>query len=218
MYSLLQAVFSRTQPEAADGRTEKQKMLAGALYRAFDQTLEKERSHAHLLVERYNALKSSEDAAAATRSELLSQLLGSFPTDAPPFIEPKFRCDYGYNITFGRHFYANFDCCILDCNTVTIGDDVFFGPGVQVYTVGHPTDSRLRGNYLRGLECATPVVIGHRCWVGGNAIILPGVTIGNDVTVGAGSVVTKDVADGVVVAGNPARVVRKVEGYEGDKA
>jgi acetyltransferase-like isoleucine patch superfamily enzyme len=135
MYSLLQAVFSRTQPEAADGRTEKQKMLAGALYRAFDQTLEKERSHAHLLLERYNALKSSDDAAAATRSELLSQLLGSFPTDAPPFIEPKFRCDYGYNIIFGRHFYANFDCCILDCNTVTIGDDVFFGPGVQASRV-----------------------------------------------------------------------------------
>jgi maltose O-acetyltransferase len=87
-----------------------------------------------------------------------------------------------------------------------------------VYTVGHPTDSRLRGNYLRGLEFAKPVVIGHRCWVGGNAIILPGVTIGNDVTVGAGSVVTKDVAHGVVVAGNPARVVRKVEGYEGDES
>lgn len=193
----------------AAGLTEKQKMLAGELYRAFDAELEAERTAAHALVARFN-----EAPDAAGRAALLSDLLGGFPADAPPLIEPKFRCDYGKNITLGRHFYANFDCCILDCNRVTIGDDVFFAPGVQVYTASHPIDPVLRGNYLNGLEIAKPVKIGNRCWLGGCAIILPGVSIGNDCVVGAGSVVTKDVADGLVVAGNPARVIKAVEDYQ----
>jgi|UniRef100_A0A7S1SXP4 maltose O-acetyltransferase len=189
--------------------SEKEKMMAGELYRAFDAELEAEREAAHGLVTRFNDAREAQERAA-----LLKELLGSFPCDAPPLIEPKFRCDYGSNIRLGRHFYANFDCCILDCNYVTIGDDVFFAPGVQIYTAGHPTDPTLRGNYLKGFEFAKPVRIGDRCWLGGCAIVLPGVTIGNDVTVGAGSVVTKDVPDGVVVAGNPARIIRKVEGYQ----
>jgi len=188
-------------------------MLAGELYRAFDAELEAERSAAHALVSRYNE-GASGYREPAERARILFDLLGSFPPDAPPLIEPKFRCDYGKHITVGRNFYANFDCCILDCNHVTIGDDVFFAPGVQVYTAGHPTDPVQRGNYRQGLEFAKPVKIGNRCWIGGNAIILPGVSIGNDCTVGAGSVVTRDVPYGMVVGGNPARVIRAVEGYQ----
>lgn len=100
----------------------------------------------------------------------------------------------------------NFNCCLLDCNKITIGNDVLFGPNVCLYTPTHPLDPNVRKNW--GPEAAKPITIGNDCWIGGNAIILMGITIGNGVTVGAGSVVTKDVPDNVVVVGNPAKVIK----------
>jgi maltose O-acetyltransferase len=136
--------------------------------------------------------------------------------DAPPWVEPPFFCDYGYNIKMGKSFYANFNCCILDCGPVTIGDRVLFGPAVQVYTVSHPLRPEER-NGVAGCEFTRPVVIEDDVWVGGAAIILPGVTIGKGSTVAAGAVVTKDVPPRTVVAGNPARVIKSLEA-EGEQA
>lgn len=118
------------------------------------------------------------------------------------YIEPDFYCDYGVNIKVGQRFYANHHCVILDAALVTIGDDVMLGPGVQIYTVSHPLDATAR---LSGIEQAKPVQIGHNVWIGGQALILPGVTIGDGAVIAAGSIVTKDVAAYTLVAGQPAR-------------
>ncbi|PNW77847.1 hypothetical protein CHLRE_10g454150v5 [Chlamydomonas reinhardtii] len=128
---------------------------------------------------------------------------------SPPFIEPPFRCDYGYNITVGSDVYMNFNCCVLDCNKVTIGSRVLFGPNVQIYTAAHPLAGSLR-NGTKGPEYALPISIGDDVWVGGGAIVLPGVSIGNGSVVGAGAVVTRNVEPYTVVAGNPARLVRRL--------
>jgi maltose O-acetyltransferase len=122
-------------------------------------------------------------------------------------IEPPFFCDYGGNITLGDRVFFNFNCVILDPAPVTIGSDVFFGSGVQIYTATHPIDPRER---THGLEAAQPIVIGSDVWVGGGAIICPGVRIGARSVLGAGSVATRDVPEGVVAAGNPCRVLRRV--------
>jgi maltose O-acetyltransferase len=172
------------------------------------------------------------------RTELLKSLLGTVDAKEPPFIEPPFMCDYGYNIHCGASVYMNFGCVILgmywkscialsanhsphlqrlnpDCAKVTIGSNVLLGPNVQLFCPGHPLDPKLREGPL-GPEFGLPITIGDDVWIGGGAIILPGVTVGNGATVGAGSVVTRDVAPSTVVAGNPARVVRdKVEGEWG---
>lgn len=182
--------------------SEREKMLAGELYLASDPELVAERSQARRLLHRLNGL---EPTAVAERRRLLIQLFGAFGPDS--YIEPPFYCDYGKQIRTGARFYANFNCVILDCASVEIGDDVQFGPGVQIITATHPLKAEER---IKGPEFAKPIRIGSRVWLGAGVLVMPGVTIGDDTTIGAGSVVTKDVPAGVLAFGNPCRVVRKV--------
>jgi maltose O-acetyltransferase len=180
--------------------TEKEKMLAGELYRATDPELAAEHLSAQDLLYRFNATRP-EDADG--RLALLKELFGQFGEGS--VLKPSFRCDYGYNIRIGRNVFVNYDCVFLDCNRITIGDDVQIGPSVQIYTAQHPTDPETRRS---GLEYALPVTVGENAWIGGGAILCPGVTIGANTVVGAGSVVVRDLPPGVVAVGNPCRVVR----------
>lgn len=182
--------------------TEKQLMLAGELYLASDPELAAERRRARRLARLYNATTEEEDE---TRNTLLREWLGKCGPRIT--IEPPFVCDYGGNIFAGDNLYMNFGCVILDCNTVEIGDNVMMGPNVHLYAAYHPTDPQVR---LAGRELAAPIRIGSNVWIGGGAIICPGVTIGDNTTIGAGSVVVKDVPPNVVAAGNPCRVIRPV--------
>lgn len=175
-------------------------MLAGELYLASDPELVALRAKARSLSRAFNRTGSEE---MELRQSLLSQLLGKTSRDV--FIEPPFFCDYGANIHLGARVYMNFQCTILDCNRVDIGDDVMFGPGVHIYTATHPLDPDERTS---GPEQALPVRIGNKVWIGGSTVILPGVTIGEGSTIGAGSVVTKDVPPHVLAVGNPCRVMR----------
>ena len=180
--------------------TEKQKMLAGELYRAADAELVAQRQRARRITRLYNSTTEEE---IETRSQLLRELFGG--VGASIEIEPPFYCDYGSNIYVGDGFYMNFGCVILDCNTVHIGEKVLCGPAVQIYTATHPTDPEIR---LSGLELAKPVQIGNNVWIGGGAIICPGVTIGDNTTIAAGSVVVKDIPSGVIAGGNPCRIIK----------
>ena len=182
--------------------SEKEKMLCGELYLPSDPQLTRERVRCRELLRAFNGSDPGDDEG---RTNLLQSLLARAGQDA--FIEPPFHCDYGYNIRVGARFYANFLCVILDPAAVEIGDDVFFGPGVHVYTATHPIDAAER---IRGPELARSVRIGSRVWIGGGSIVLPGVTIGEGTTIGAGSVVTRDVPAGVLAAGNPCRVLREL--------
>jgi len=156
------------------------------------------------ILRRYNT--SSEDPAL--RKRILEELFDQpFAADDLINIEPPFYCDFGLNITIGKNFFANFDCVILDCGPVTIGDDVWFGPKVQIYTPSHPIDPGLR---RKRIEFTRPVVIGNTVWIGGGAIVLPGVTIGENSVIGAGSVVTHDIPANVVAAGNPCQILREI--------
>jgi maltose O-acetyltransferase len=183
--------------------TEKEKMLAGELYDAADPILVKERSNARRLTRLFNLTEETEEEK---RTELLKELLGS--TGDKLYVEPIFRCDYGYNIKVGENFYANFDCTILDVCEVTIGDNCFMAPGVHIYTAGHPLHPDERN---AGPEFGKPVTIGNSVWIGGRAVINPGVKIGNNAVIASGAVVTKDVPDNAVVGGNPARVIKFIE-------
>ncbi|MBZ4372442.1 sugar O-acetyltransferase [Corallococcus sp. AS-1-6] len=183
-------------------RTEKEKMLAGELYSATDPQLVAERIRARKLLRAYN--QSTEDALPL-RESLLAELLGK--VGAGTWIEPPFLCDYGEHIRLGERVFMNFNCVILDCNTVTIGDDVSFGPGVQVYAATHPLDPDER---IKGPELGRAITIGAKVWIGGGSIICPGVTIGEGTTIGAGSVVTRDIPPYVFAAGNPCRVIRNL--------
>lgn len=182
--------------------TEKEKMLSGKLYDSTDAQLKKERKHARELTDMFNM----PGTPRKQRKNLLTELLGS--TKENFFIEPTFKCDYGYNIHVGENFYANFDCIILDVNEVIIGDNVMFAPRVCIYTATHPVDADERNE---GLEYGLKVTIKDNVWVGGNSVILPGVTIGQNAVIGAGSIVTKDVPDNAVVAGNPAKVIKMLK-------
>ncbi|WP_139364908.1 maltose acetyltransferase domain-containing protein [Sutcliffiella halmapala] len=184
-------------------KTEKEKMLAGELYKAWDEELSKERIHARKLTRIFNESTETEEEK---RSELLKRLFGS--TGKTINIEPTFRCDYGYNIHVGENFFANFDCVILDVCKVEIGENCMLAPGVHIYTATHPVDPIERN---KGPEYGKPVKIGNNVWLGGRAVISPGVTIGDNVVVAAGAVVTKDVPDNVIVGGNPARVIKEIE-------
>ena len=186
--------------EAEMDKTEKQKMLAGELYRSTDSELVAQRQSARRLTRLYNSTTEQEQER---RSQILFELFGAAGLTIE--IEPPFYCDYGSNIFAGDGFYMNFGCVILDCNRVDIGEKVMCGPAVQIYTATHPTDPEVR---LSGLEFAAPVQIGNNVWIGGGAIICPGVTIGDDTTIAAGSVVVKDIPARVVAAGNPCRVIR----------
>ena len=160
-------------------------MLAGQVYSAIDKELQQELWEVKEIIHRYNSLKPSQS------KERLSILK-----------------DYGKQISVGRRFFANFNFTVLDEAPVTIGDDCFIGPGVSIYTACHSTDPAERNSRM---EWAEPVTVGNNVWIGGGAVILPGVTIGDNVTIGAGSVVTHDIPSNVVAAGNPCRVIRTLE-------
>lgn len=183
-------------------KTEKEKMLAGELYQAFGPELVNERLNARRLCRKFNALP---EVQIDERRGVLAELLGTSRPET--YIESTFKCDYGYNIHVGENFYANFDLVILDVCRVTIGKNCMIGPRVSIYTAGHPLDAETR---VSGLEFGIPVTIGNNVWIGGNAVINPGVTIGDNVVVASGAVVTKDVPDNVVVAGVPAKVIRGI--------
>lgn len=180
-------------------KTEKQKMLAGELYRPGDSEIQADAAANKAWLARYNAVL---DASWETRHGLLMQHFAKVGRGA--IIRPPFFCDYGFNITLGENVFLNFNCVILDIVAVTIGDETQIGPGVQILTADHPRDPVQRRN---GLEFGRPIAIGRNVWIGGGALILPGVTVGDDAIIGAGSVVTRDVPPGATVAGNPARVL-----------
>ncbi len=182
--------------------SEKEKMLAGELYDALDPELAGQRLRAREL---FHQLNISPPGDEATRRKILTKLFAAGGESV--WLEPPFRCDYGSNIYLGDKVYFNFGCVILDVCEVHIGDHVFIAPGVHIYAASHPLEAELR----RTQEFGQPVSIGNDVWIGGAAIICPGVTLGDRSVIGAGSVVTRDVPCDVVVAGNPARVVRQIE-------
>ncbi len=184
-------------------KTEKDKMLSGELYDPLDRQLSEERRRARLLLK---ALNGTRDDQVDERSRLIRELI---PSAGPgTWIEPPFYCDYGSNIILGEKVFFNFNCVVLDVATVRIGTGVLFGPAVQIYAATHPLSASERRT---GLELGKEVEIGNDVWVGGGAIICPGVRIGNASVIGAGSVVTRDVPDGVFAAGNPCRVLRTID-------
>ncbi len=176
-------------------------MVAGELYEPQDPELVRLREQAR---DWCWALNATRESASAERRRLLEQLLGRGGDSA--WIQPPFFCDYGSNIHLGNKVYFNFNCVVLDVCEVQIGDFTLFGPAVQIYTATHPLNAAER----RRAEYAKPIEIGSDCWIGGGAIILPGVKIGSKSVIGAGSVVTRDVPSGVVAAGNPCRVLREI--------
>lgn len=177
--------------------TEKQKMIAGALYHAGDAELVADVARAAAWMDRYNARIALD---RAEQRVLLHEMLAAVGSDVT--IRPPFHIDYGYNITIGNDVFLNYGCVILDVCAVTIGDKTQIGPGVQILAADHPRDPAVRA---RMLEFGRPVTIGCNVWIGGGAMILPGVTVGDDAIIGAGSVVTRDVPAGATVVGNPAR-------------
>ncbi|MFK9090391.1 sugar O-acetyltransferase [Bacillus salipaludis] len=184
-------------------KSEKEKMINGELYIAADAELVKDRENARRLTRLFNLTFETE---GDKRSALLKELFGS--TGDNIYIEPTFRCDYGYNIHVGENFYANFNCVFLDVCEIQIGKNCMVAPSVHIYTAAHPLNPFER---ISGAEFGAPVKIGDNVWIGGGAIINPGVTIGNNVVVASGAVVTKDVPDNTVVGGNPARIIKNIE-------
>ncbi|WP_284204816.1 sugar O-acetyltransferase [Psychromonas marina] len=182
--------------------TEKQKMLAGQYYDPSDAELTELRYQARLATEKFNRTSAHQ---REERAEIIKSLFGS--TGNSLHIESTFNCDYGGNIHVGENFYANFNCVILDVAEVRIGDNCFIAPQVGIYTATHPLDPIQRVN---GIEYGKAITIGDNCWIGGHATINPGVTLGNNVVVASGAVVTKSFADNVVIGGNPAKVIKKI--------
>jgi maltose O-acetyltransferase len=181
--------------------TEREKMLAGELYDPFDPELARDRDRARDLCQDLNATREGD---RDLRRRILADLFGRGGDSV--WMQPPFYCDYGSNILLGERVFFNFNCVVLDVCRVEIGDFTLFGPAVQIYTPMHPMNSELR----RAQEFGKPVTIGSDVWVGGGAIICPGVTIGSKAVIGAGSVVTRDVPAGVFAAGNPCRVIREI--------
>ena len=181
-------------------RTQKERMLAGDLYLADDPELVADHRRACTWMDRYNA---SGAAPLPERHALLTEIFGGVGAGCD--VRPPFHCDYGANIEFGAGVFLNFDCVLLDVARIRIGDRTQVGPGVRILTADHPRDAASRA---QGLEFGRPVTIGADVWIGAGAIILPGVTIGDGAIVGAGSVVTRPVAAGATVVGNPARAKR----------
>lgn len=184
--------------------TEKEKMLLGEIYNAnYDKELIQEREKAQDLCYEYNNLKPSNVEA---RKELIKKILGK--TKQNFLIEQPFWCDYGYNIELGENFYSNHNLVILDGNKVKFGDNVFIAPNCSFYTAGHPLDVETRN---QGLEYAKPITVGNNVWIGGNVCVLPGVTIGDNVVIGAGSIVNKDIPSNTVAVGNPCKVIKEIK-------
>lgn len=181
--------------------TEKEKMLAGELYNSSNKQLIDELIKAKKLCNKYNNLYI-EDIEKG--NEIIKELFSN--TGRQFIIMPNFYCDYGFNIEIGENFYANHNLVILDANKVTFGNNVFIGPNCGFYTSGHPMDKELR----RKVEFAKPITIGSDVWIGGNVCVMPGVTIGDNTVIGAGSVVTKDIPSNVVAVGNPCKVKKEL--------
>ena len=181
--------------------TEKELQQAGNLY-LLDDELRAAHYHSKHLTRLLNATLETE---VPRRKELVQQLFGTAGEES--YVEPPFYCDYGYNTHVGKHFYCNYDCVFLDCGKITIGDYVMLGPKVSLYTANHPIDPVIRQyHHDQGL----PIAIGSNVWIGGNTVVCPGVTIGENTVIGAGSVVTHDIPANVVAAGNPCRVIRPI--------
>lgn len=183
--------------------TEKEKRELGMLYDAnYDLEIGKDLQKCKDLCFEYNQLKPS---LHTERINMLYQLFGKVKSILA--VQSPFWCDFGYNIEVGENFYANHGCVILDCAKVTFGDNVFIAPNCGFYTAGHPIDSERRN---AGLEYAHPIIVGNNVWFGGGVQVMPGVTIGSNVVIGSGSVVTKDIPDNVVAVGNPCKVLRTI--------
>ena len=182
-------------------KSERQKMLDGELYNALDAELVAARARARDLCW---ALNATLEAQEEERRRILRELIGRGGDSV--WIQPPFYCDYGTNIELGERVYFNFNCVVLDVCTMSIGDFTLFGPAVQILTPLHPLNAQLR----RKEEYGKPITIGSDVWVGGGALILPGVRIGSRAVIGAGSVVTRDIPDGMFAAGNPCRVIREI--------
>ncbi|MDF9796817.1 maltose O-acetyltransferase [Catalinimonas alkaloidigena] len=183
-------------------KTEKEKMLAGELYDPLDPQLVEERMRTRLLIKELN--DSREDEVDA-RNRILKELIPHAGEGL--WLQPPFYCDYGSNMIVGERVFFNFNCIVLDVMEVKIGSRTLFGPNAQVYTATHPTNYKERSS---GVEFAKPISIGEDVWVGGSAIICPGVSIGDRTIIGAGSVVTKDIPSDVFAAGNPCKVIREL--------
>lgn len=187
--------------------TELEKMMAGLPYCSRNDEMEALRARAKKICRMYNEIPGEE---SDRRFEVLKGFLGSIGEGS--WIEPHFMVEYGSNIFMGKGLYINFDSIILDCAKVTIGDNVWFGPRVTIYTVDHSLDAEER---LQSVCRCRPVTIGDNVWVGGSTTILGGVTIGKNSVIGGGSLVLKDIPEGVVAAGSPCRVIREIT--EADK-
>lgn len=186
--------------------TEKEKRDLGMLYDAnyggYEEGLGKELMECKDKCFEYNSLKPS---LTEERQKIIRELFGS--TKEYFLIQSPFWCDYGYNIEIGENFYANHNCVILDCAKVKFGDNVFVAPDCGFYTAGHPIDYERRN---KGYEYAYPITVEDNVWIGGGTKVMPGVTIGSNVVIGAGSIVTKDIPDNVIAVGNPCRVLRSI--------
>ena len=182
--------------------TQKERMLANLPYKAWMEGLSEERLENKKRIYQYNHLPPEQ---WNEQVDLLKRILGK--TGDEVYIEPPFHCDYGYNIEVGENFYANYNLVILDVGKVRIGKNVMFAPNVSIYTAGHPVHPDSRNS---GYEYGIDITIGDNVWIGGNVCVLPGVKIGDNVVIGAGSVVTKDLPDNVIAAENPCRVIRKI--------
>ena len=179
--------------------TEKLKMIRGEMYDSMDSELVEERKKARLILSEINK------NCQKVETEKLKQLITS--ADESTGVQAPFYCDYGYNIYVGKNFYVNFNAIFLDVCPIKIGDNCMLGPNVQLYTATHPIDPTERNS---GLEYGKPITIGDNVWIGGSAVVYPGVTIGDNVVVAAGAVVVKDIPNNVVVGGNPAKILKEI--------
>lgn len=183
-------------------------MLSGELYRPDAPELVQARIRARLLTDRFN--RSAPDQPDE-KAQILGELFASAGRNI--CIEPPFRCDYGFNISIGDNFYANFDCIMLDVCKIIIGHNVLLGPRVCIYAAEHPVDPQVRNS---GLELGKPVTIGDNVWIGGNTVLNPGISIGNNVVIGSGSVLTRDIPHDTVAAGVPCKVIRRLGQADAD--
>lgn len=194
--------MSDQNPALNDGRSMRERMLAGDLYIADEPQLAADMRRAAILMHRFNTGDPSDPEA---QYAALRELLGSLGEGA--YIRPPMQCDYGYQIHIGARTFINYGAVLLDVGRITLGEDVQVGPNVQFLTPTHPLDAEMR---RAKWEAAKPITLGNNVWIGGGAIILPGVTIGENTVVGAGAVVNRDLPPNVVAVGNPARVIRQL--------
>lgn len=189
--------------------TEKEKMIAGKVYNCLDEELSTALRKAKQLCHKYNDIFFEDETAA---KKIIDELLQAEHNDGYCVFTPSFWCDYGFNVKVGKNFYSNHNLVILDCAEVRFGDNVFIGPNCGFYTAIHPINAEQR---KMEIEWAKPIKVGNDVWFGGSVTVLPGVTIGDNVVIGAGSVVVKDIPSGVVAVGNPCKPIRKIT--EADK-